>query len=148
MKLSQVQPAALAILAADPVLSTVPHISQLAPDYNKQFAAALLSPGLFLVTAQMGARSLPGYQNKPVIMLENELLVIVCENEKSNQTTHTALGLVERVLEVLHMATYVQGGRKQFRLGEPAYERGPVAEGITSWLCPFRIESLNTITTA
>lgn len=147
MKLTDLHNEIARVLGTTPALTSVPKISQLSATYEKDFEAAIKAPGVAIVIWVASGSLRGGSEKKPILDLENTVLISVVESRKNNTSGLCAFDYVGHVLKTLHCATYGTevAGRNMFFLGEPAYDLGPLDAGIVTYFCKARIKSLDTV---
>jgi hypothetical protein len=142
MKLSEVIPAVTAQLRSDAFLNALEIIANISADHNRRLETALKEKGLCLVLVQSSGFA-PKADN-PRLLLHNEVVVSVLENTTQNKTGENALQIAERVLEVLHQASWAteRGLRHVLQVDTPAYEAGPLDSGLILYFCNFQVKTL------
>lgn len=139
MNLSELIPTLQAMLLANDTLKSIPQITELGS--KSELEAAIQTKGLALVFIQeSGALSDP---KAPDLLLSNMVIVSVLENPKTNATGITALDGVGQVLKTIHQADWgALGLRNALTVDSPAYTRGELESGLTTYFCNFRIKTI------
>lgn len=138
MKLHEVLPTAQGLIAAVDELKDIAQVTDL--NQKKDLEDALKNSGLALVIIQESGNAKPG---APDLFLENTLVVSVLENRTTNQTGMTALQVVGLVLKAIHAYDWGSTGLKNaLTVDNPAYTRGELDSGLTTYFCNFQIKTI------
>lgn len=142
MKLSEVIPAVTAQLRTDVFLTELEIIANISADHNRRLETALKEKGLCLVLVQSSGSAPKA--DSPRLLLHNEVVVSVLENSTQNKTGENALQVAERVLDVLHQASWAteRGLRHVLQVDTPAYEAGPLDSGLIIYFCNFQVKTI------
>lgn len=142
MKLSEVITTIIDRLQADPFLSSLEIISNIAPDHNQRLETAVKETGLAVVIVQ--SSGIASQTDAPKLLLYNQVVISILENSRTNQTGKGALEVAEIVLESLHQASWAteRGLRHVIQVDTPAYEAGPLDGGLIVYFCNFQIKSI------
>lgn len=126
MKLSEVMPHVLGLLAANDAVSAVPRIEQTDSEYNSKLETALRDTGVAVVSWLGGGAPFDSNALHE-IQLDNHVILTVVENPQSNQTGKTAAEWSALIIGALHHAGHPQSrGPRAIRFDDPAYEIGPL----------------------
>lgn len=148
MNIEETFPAVMAVLAADPLCSAIPRISQLDTDYDKKYEDALEKTGVVFVL--WAAEGMPASGNAgPLLDLENGLILSVIERRKTNKTGASAITWVRRVLCLLHHRAVAgeRSGRILIRhpARSPAYSLGPLSQGLVIYFVSLEVRSIEPV---
>lgn len=140
MKLHEVISTGAAILAEIPELAGVEVLSDIA-DQKRKLEEAIQTRGLALVLIQeSGVAANPG---APDLLLTNMLIVSVLENPKTNVDGPHALEVAGLVLKAIHQHNWSTPGLKNvLTVDNPAYTRGELDSGLTTYFCNFQIKTI------
>lgn len=158
LSLVNVFDAIAAKLAADAVVTAagVPTISQLDPDFEKKYEAALRKadvarpgdgPGLLFTLWCTGGQGADGTESGD-LDLRNGVILAVAESPKHNTSGKTALGWVLHLLIHLHEAGLSQrGARTDIRHPErgPAYELGALEQGLVVYFIHLEVRTFDAL---
>lgn len=129
-----------AVLKADEITGKFSVLRNTVDRYDDRLKHALRTDGIaFAVVALGGELSNPGEQ---LLTIEHQLVVAVIENPATNQSGESLLGLVERVLKVVHQSKPAPGLRNAIRADQPAYENANIDAGPRAYLCNFRYKTI------
>jgi len=149
LDLSTIFSRVLDLIAADPTCAPVPRIDQLDTDYAEKYATAIRDTGVVFTTWSAGGSPAEG-NAFPEIRLRNDILLCVVENTApgKNATGQTAFQWVIRLLHIIHHAGQRRPvGRSTVRLNAnaPAYELGPMGEGIVVYFINLTVDSIEPV---
>jgi hypothetical protein len=81
--------------------------------------------------------------NAPDLLLQNQMIVSVLENPKTNATGLTALEVVGLVLKAVNGYNWGSTGLKNaLTVDNPAYTKGELDSGLTTYFCNFLIKTI------
>ena len=140
MKLSAVLLSVARIIAAEPLLSTIPLITAADPEHNTKLQRAINETGLCIVATVAAGRLKDS--KTPLVHIESTVTLSVVENLARNQSGITALAFVERLLETLHRAQE-GGARAWLRVDNDAFETGPIDGGLVVYFVNLTATSIN-----
>jgi len=139
MKLHEITPTVQAIITSVAELVDIPQITDI--NQKKDLETALQESGLALVFIQDSGD--PIDKSAPDLLLSNMLIVSVLENPKTNETGMNALEVVGRVLKAVHGYDWGSTGLKNaLTVDSPAYTRGELDSGLTTYFCNFQIKTI------
>lgn len=155
MNLIEVLPALRAIVVANPLFAPLPALTQLDPEHNKKYEAALRKadatrpedgPGACLSIWDGGADAASGNKTQ-LLDLEHSLIVSIAENPKNNTSGVTALEWVHRFLRLVHQHRGDNNGRLVFRhpAAGPVYELGPLSQGLVIYFVHLEVRSIEPV---
>ncbi|MDP0498677.1 MAG: hypothetical protein Q7P63_01130 [Verrucomicrobiota bacterium JB022] len=131
MELPEVIPNLIALLRASDVPESCPILSSADAEHNRRLAEALKNPGIVIVvTLALGD---PKEPSRAELVMDNQILISVLENPETNTSGLTCLALVQQVLTAIYRPEWSgpRGAKPKFNLGKPAYEAGPLDDGLT-----------------
>ena len=140
MKLSAVLPSVAGLIAAEPLLSTIPLITAADSEHNTKLQKAINETGLCIVATLAAGRLKTAAT--PLVHIESTVTLSVVENLSRNQSGVTALALVERLLETLHRAQET-GARAWLRVDNDAFETDPIDGGLAIYFVNLTATSIN-----
>lgn len=141
MKLHEVEPTAISIIAATDTLVDLPRFSGSLKGQKNDLEEAMQKTGLALVFIQESGE--PANPNAPDLYLNNMLMISVLENPATNETGMTALETVGAVLKALHQYDWPGRGLKNvLTVDNPAYTKGELDSGLNLYFCNFKIKTI------
>jgi hypothetical protein len=148
LKLTEILPHVLGLIAGDAAFAGIPCIKQGDPAYNKKVESALANPGLAIVAMLTGGRPAEADSARMRNLdLENRVTLSVLENPVKNTTGLGAEAWVELILTHLPQSGG-GGGPRPIRFDDPAYDLGPLRTGLTIYFVTLRIRSTQPLATA
>ena len=140
MKLHEVITAAKSIIAEISELEGVQIFDDPA-DMKRKLETAIQERGLALVLIQESG--IPTEPSSPDLLLKNLLIVSVLENTKTNTNGPSALQATGLILKAVNQYFWRSPGLKNaLTVDNPAYTRGELETGLTTYFCNFLIKTI------
>lgn len=129
-----------AVLQADPVTGAFTVLRNTVDRYDDRLKHALRTDGVCLVVVALsGNLEAP---DEPLLRIRHEIVVAVIENPATNTSGQTLLGLVERVLKIVHQSKPAPGLKNTVVADQPAYENASIDAGPQAYVCNFRYKTI------
>lgn len=127
-------------LANDSVIGRFTILRNTVDRYDDRLKQALREEGIALVViALAGNNASPSSQ---LLVLRHEIKVAVIENPTTNTSGETLLGIVERVLSIIHQSKPTIGLQNVIVADQPAYENASIDAGPQAYVCNFTYKTV------
>jgi hypothetical protein len=128
------------VLEADEIIGQFTVLRNTTDRYDDRLKHALRTDGICLVVVAL-AGNLEA-SDEPLLRIRHEIAVAVIANPAANQSGQTLLGLVERVLKIVHQSKPAPGLRNAIVADQPAYENANIDAGPQAYVCNFRYKTI------